>query len=139
MDMPKPHYVIASVDLKVPFEKHFEVYGFKATEVISRHGGEVLAASTDTQILEGDGLVGTYIVIGKFPSKEAALGFYNDPDYKPLIALRQRETSRAGTVVLVDSLQTIDKAKAIGRVTAFFLKSRLASLLKRTSAKGPEV
>jgi len=134
--MPKPHYIIASVDLKVPFEKHFEVYGLKAIKIINRHGGDVLAASTDTQVLEGEGLVGTYTVIGKFPSKEAALGFYNDPDYKPLIELRQRETSHGASVVLVDSLQPMDKVKAFGKVSNFIIRSKISAWLGRVPKTG---
>jgi uncharacterized protein (DUF1330 family) len=36
----------------------------------------------------------------KFPSEEAALQCYNDPEYEPLKALRQRTTANATMIIV---------------------------------------
>jgi uncharacterized protein (DUF1330 family) len=38
---------------------------------------------------EGDGPLPDSMVVLEFPTKEQALAWHNDPDYAPLIALRQ--------------------------------------------------
>ena len=39
--------------------------------------------------LEGDGKLPSTIVVLEFPSMEQAKAWYNDPEYAPMIALRQ--------------------------------------------------
>ncbi len=60
--------------------------------LIQKHGGRIMVRVGSRGImesLEGDGKLPSAIVVVEFPSVEHAKGWYNDPDYAPLIALRQ--------------------------------------------------
>ena len=52
-------------------------------------GGTYLVAGGAMEKLEGDGDLPSAVVVVSFPNKDAALAFHNDPEYAPLIALRQ--------------------------------------------------
>ncbi len=53
-----------------------------------KHGGKVLAESDELEVMEGEFPPGR-IAITEFPSRGAAQAFYNDPEYHPLIYVRQ--------------------------------------------------
>jgi len=65
-------------------------------------GGEVLASSTAATVVEGTGRTMNAII--RFPSKEAALGLYNDPAYQEAKRVRQSSTKNV-SMVLVEELQ----------------------------------
>jgi uncharacterized protein (DUF1330 family) len=67
--------------------------------LLPRYGGEVLASDTSGQLVEGS--MRTMNAIIRFPSKEAALGLYNDPDYQEAKRIRQASTRNA-SMILVD-------------------------------------
>ena len=54
--------------------------------------------------LEGGETVPTAIFVIEFPSMKQALAFYRDPDYAPMIALRQ--SCADSDIVLVQGLQS---------------------------------
>ena len=54
--------------------------------LLQKHGGEVVVADMDAQALEGE-KKSVYVVL-RFASKEAALGWYNDPEYAPVRQVR---------------------------------------------------
>lgn len=58
-------------------------YQQAADAAIARHGGRVLARTHDHEQLEGapEG-VGTRVIL-RWPNREAALNFMNDPEYLP--------------------------------------------------------
>jgi uncharacterized protein (DUF1330 family) len=55
--------------------------------VIAKHGGEVLARGTGLGSLHGSGTYQLGIVL-RFADKAAADGWYNDPDYRKVLPLR---------------------------------------------------
>jgi uncharacterized protein (DUF1330 family) len=64
-------------------------YGPKAGALVRKHGGKVLAGFGNTmEHLEGEQLPDALVLI-EFPSLEHAKAWYNDPDYAPMITLRQ--------------------------------------------------
>jgi uncharacterized protein (DUF1330 family) len=91
-------YVIASLEVRDTAWR--ESYSPKTGELIRKHGGKVLTPfASKVEALEGNVKLPTNIVILEFPSTEQAKAWYNDPEYAPLIKLRQ--TGADGDLVLV--------------------------------------
>ena len=67
--------------------------------LLPKYGGEVLASDTSAYVVEGRARTMNAII--RFPSRAAALGLYNDPDYQEPKRLRHRSTSNC-TMVLVE-------------------------------------
>ena len=77
-------YIIASYD--IVDEKGYEGYVPGVGPLLGKHGAEVLVADYSAQALEGDKR-SAYVVL-RFASEEAALAWYNDPDYVEVRKLR---------------------------------------------------
>jgi len=54
-----------------------------ATALVIAHGGKYLARTASHERLEGEGEEAALRIIIEWPSKEAAVGFMNDPAYAP--------------------------------------------------------
>jgi uncharacterized protein (DUF1330 family) len=80
----------------------FRKYPPLVMALLPRYGGEVLASDTAGVLVEG--AMRTMNAIIRFPSKEAALGLYNDPDYQEAKRIRQSST-RNVSMVLVEEFQ----------------------------------
>lgn len=61
----------------------------KAVPIVERHGGVTVAVDENPDTIEGSMPSGRVVIV-EFPSKEAATGFYNDPEYQPIKAWRQQ-------------------------------------------------
>ena len=59
-----------------------------ASKLVAQHGGKYLARTPNHEQLEGKTDAVALWVIIAWPSKEAALGFMNDPEYVPLLKSR---------------------------------------------------
>jgi uncharacterized protein (DUF1330 family) len=70
-------YYIGSYDIVDP--SAFQSYPAVVLELLPKYGGEVLASDTSAFLVEGTARTMNAII--RFPSKEAALGLYNDPDF----------------------------------------------------------
>ena len=57
-----------------------------ALQTILSHGGEVLVADFDSEVL--DGSPGHVTVVGRFASKEAVTGWYQSDEYQQIKHLR---------------------------------------------------
>jgi uncharacterized protein (DUF1330 family) len=90
-------YYIGTYDI-VDAER-FRQYPPKVLALLPKYGGQVLASDTFPHVVEG--VARTMNAIIRFPSKEAALGLYNDPDYQEAKRIRQESTTNC-TMVLVD-------------------------------------
>ena len=90
-------YYIGSYDIVDPNE--FQKYPPVVLALLPKYGGEVLASDTSAFLVEGTARTMNAII--RFPSKEAALGLYNDPDYQDAKRIRQAST-RNVSMVLVD-------------------------------------
>jgi uncharacterized protein (DUF1330 family) len=89
-------YVI--VNLQVHDPATYERYRAAAPALIKRHGGEYLVRGGDCELLEGTWHPQRLVVL-RFPGRQAALAFFNDPDYQPLKEMRQRSTSTDAVMV----------------------------------------
>ena len=91
-------YVIARLEARDTAWR--EAYSSKTAELIRKHGGKVLAPfASKVEALEGNAKFPTHVVIIEFPTNDQAKAWYNDPEYAPLIKLRQ--ASADGDLVLV--------------------------------------
>ena len=88
-------YVIVSYDIADP--KAFEPYVPGVFPLLQKHGAEILVADFGAKAIEGE-KQGVYVVL-KFESEEAAMNWYNDPDYEPIRKIRFDSTVN-GTMVL---------------------------------------
>ena len=62
--------------------------GSKAIPLVEKYGGRYLAKGGH-RVLETDHWLPDRVIIFEFPDMEALNTWYNAPEYKPLIALRQ--------------------------------------------------
>ena len=64
-------------------------YGPKTAALVDKHGGKFIVRRGKMEKLEGKDTLPNVVVVIEFPSMEHAKAWYNDPDYAPLIKLRQ--------------------------------------------------
>jgi uncharacterized protein (DUF1330 family) len=89
-------YMIVNVDVKDP--SVYEEYKARVPALVRKYGGEYLVRGGKFVILEGDWKP-SRLVIFRFPDITSAQTFYNDPEYQPLKALRQRVSKMEIVVV----------------------------------------
>lgn len=92
-------YYIGSYD--VDDAVAYQAYAPVVLGLLPKYGGELLAADTAAYAVEGRPRTMNAII--RFPSREAALGLYQDPDYQDAKRLRQRSTSNS-TMLLVEAI-----------------------------------
>lgn len=90
-------YYIGTYDIVDGTE--FQKYAPLVMTLLPKYGGEVLASDVQATLVEGTARTMNAII--RFPSKEAALGLYNDPAYQEAKRIRQKST-RNVSMVLVD-------------------------------------
>ena len=73
-------------DIRDP--KKFDHYLEQVVPMIERYGGRYLTKGNAHEVLEGDWHPERAVVI-QFPDMASLKGWYNSPEYQPLIALRQ--------------------------------------------------
>ena len=95
LEAEKPVYYIGSYD--ITDAAGFAKYPPRVLALLPKYGGEVLAS--DTHAFSVEGSARTMNAIIRFPSREAALGLYHDPEYQEAKRLRQAST-RNITMVL---------------------------------------
>ena len=88
-------YYVGTYDID-DFEK-FKGYPSIVMSLLPKYGGEILASDTQAYVVEGKGRTMNAVI--KFPSREAALGLYNDPAYQEGKRIRQASTSNVSMVI----------------------------------------
>jgi uncharacterized protein (DUF1330 family) len=90
------------VRLKVRNNDWVAEYRPKTAALVEKHGGKFLVRRGKMERLEGkEGLPDATVVI-EFPSMDDARAWYNDPDYGPMIKLRQ--TGADSEMIVVEGL-----------------------------------
>jgi uncharacterized protein (DUF1330 family) len=82
--------------------KEFQKYPPIVLSLLPKYGGVVLASDTNGFLVEGTARTMNAII--RFPSKEAALGLYNDAAYQEAKRIRQASTKNT-SMVLVEEFQ----------------------------------
>jgi uncharacterized protein (DUF1330 family) len=95
-------YYIGSYD--IDDAELFGQYAPRVLALLPKYGGEVLASDTSAYAVEGDARTMNAII--RFPSKDAALRLYHDPEYQEAKRIRQRSTSNC-TMVLVEEFGAV--------------------------------
>ena len=78
-----------------------EQYVPMAVETLVVHGAEILAAADEATVLDGESSFPRTVIL-KFASREAAMAWYQSPEYQEALPLRLQSTR--GFLVLVDGL-----------------------------------
>lgn len=90
-------YLHASIEVTDPVA--YERYRQEVPALIARHGGRYLARGGATEVLEGDAITARQVII-EFPDMAHLKAFYTDPDYRPLIPVRQGASRRCRLVAI---------------------------------------
>jgi len=88
-------YYIGTYDIVDPNE--FQKYPPIVVALLPKYGGELLASDTAAFLVEGTARTMNAVI--RFPSKEAALGLYNDPEYQEAKRIRQSSTANVSMVL----------------------------------------
>ena len=81
-----PAYLIANIELRDV--ARYEDYVRHVPALIEKHRGKYRVRGGDFRVLEGSWSPSRFIVL-EFPTRDAAIAFYDDPDYAPYKKLRQ--------------------------------------------------
>lgn len=83
-----PAYMIVTAKI-ADREAFISGYGARAGELVAKHGGRYILRGPGAQLLEGDFGDGASMVISEWPDKDAALTFWNSPEYAEAKKLRE--------------------------------------------------
>jgi uncharacterized protein (DUF1330 family) len=86
-----PAYLIAQHIVTDPAK--FHEYVTKVGPMMAKHGARYLTKGSTHKLPEGGHWKPERVVIIEFPDMDALNGWYNSPEYQPLIALRKSCTS----------------------------------------------
>jgi uncharacterized protein (DUF1330 family) len=85
-----PAYIVANLHIVDPKEYLNYEKGF--FPLLKKHGGSFITYDDKPQTLEGGSPRNGRVIIFQFPSEEAALNWYNDPEYQALSEHRRNGT-----------------------------------------------
>lgn len=88
-------YYIGTYDIVKP--EVFKEYPPIVLSLLPKYGGEVLASDAAAYLVEGTARTMNAVI--RFPSREAALGLYNDPAYQRAKQIRQSSTANVSMVI----------------------------------------
>ena len=80
------------VDIEVIAQGPYDDYRAQVPELVAKHGGKYLVRGGSFEILEGDWAPHRLVLL-EFPTIEAAKGFYDSEDYRPLRDIRLNATN----------------------------------------------
>jgi uncharacterized protein (DUF1330 family) len=80
-------YAIASVQMRD--NSWVQQYAAKTATLVAKHGGSYLVRGANLEKLEGDATLPHVMVVIEFPGMAQARAWHTDPEYAPLIKLRQ--------------------------------------------------
>ncbi len=74
------------------------------TALVHKHGGKYLARTMTMEKIEGSRELPTVFVVIEWPSKEAAMAFYEDPEYQPHLQARLAGSHSEFTLIAGDDI-----------------------------------
>jgi len=100
--MSAPVYMVGIIDVK-DFQTYGEQYGMPVGAMFAEVGAEIVAATEQAEVLEGQ-WKGNWSVIVKVPSAEIARDLYNSDKYAPFKKARQDTLANDTTLVILPAL-----------------------------------
>lgn len=100
--MSNPVYMIGIIDVK-DFQTYAEQYGMPVGEMFAEVGAEIVVATQEVEVLEGD-WPGNWTVVVKVPSAEVARDLYHSERYAPFRQARQETLANATTLLIAPAL-----------------------------------
>ena len=91
------YYCIAELD--ITDSAWVSDYVRNVTKLVERHGGRYLSRTSNIEKLEGERKAPQIFLIIEWPSRDAALAFYDSDEYKPY--LKSRLTGAGNELLLV--------------------------------------
>jgi uncharacterized protein (DUF1330 family) len=85
--MSNKAYIVAFIQIS-DFARFKNEYIIPSDIPLKRHGGKIMVASNDVIVREGN-IPSGFGVILEFSNMENLNAFYSDPEYVPLIAVRE--------------------------------------------------
>jgi uncharacterized protein (DUF1330 family) len=104
--MAMPAYMIVTAKI-ADREAFISGYGAAAGALVEKFGGKYVLRGPGAHLLEGDFGDGASMVISEWPSKDAALAFWNSPEYE---AAKKLRAGSAEVQVLLIEAPTINGA-----------------------------
>jgi uncharacterized protein (DUF1330 family) len=80
------YYSIAEID--ITDRSWVAAYVRDVTPMLERHGGRYLARTSNFERMEGERKAPQLLLLVEWPSKEAAIGFYQSAEYQPYLQAR---------------------------------------------------
>ena len=80
--------VYSLLDVTPTTEDWIPAYIGPANALVAKYGGQYLARTASHEQLEGDAQSAALRILIEWPSKQAALDFMQDPEYKPHLQAR---------------------------------------------------
>lgn len=102
--MDKPVYMIGQISVK-DFDAYLEEYGMPVGQLFADAGADVLVATQEANILEGD-WPGNWTVVVRLPSEQAAFDLYNSEEYAPLKKARMERLTTSTTLGIFPGFPT---------------------------------
>lgn len=102
--MSNPVYMIGIIDVK-DFQTYGEQYGMPVGAMFAEVGAEIVAASDQAEVLEGD-WPGNWTVLVKVPSAEIARGLYHSEKYAPFRKARIENLANQTLLGIVPALDS---------------------------------
>ncbi len=78
----------------------YKEYKNTSEPLVKKHGGKYLIKGGKSHKLEGERALPSAFVLLEFPDEESARGFYNDPEYAPMIKLRQTSDVKTDVAII---------------------------------------
>ena len=95
-------YIHANVDVTDPVA--YEDYRRQVPAVIAAYGGRYLVRGGAVQVLEGAAAPARQVIL-EFPDMARLQAFYNSPEYRALIPIRQRAST--GALVAIEGVANL--------------------------------
>lgn len=100
--MSNPVYMIGIIDVK-DFQTYGEQYGMPVGAMFAEVGAEIVAASDQAEVLEGDWPL-NWTVLVKVPSAEIARDLYHSEKYAPFRKARMENLANQTLLGIVPAL-----------------------------------
>ncbi|MEZ2128686.1 MULTISPECIES: DUF1330 domain-containing protein [unclassified Sinorhizobium] len=93
-----PAYLI--VEHLITDPDKFQEYSGKVRQMIASYGGRILTKGGTHKVLETDHFLPDLVAVFEFPDMTTLNSWYNSPEYKPLLVLRQSATDMSKDVMI---------------------------------------